>query len=53
MLGKLFLGHRHPPDETVDIIARAFAEWKQSHPEGTMREFWQAVTAGEVVVATK
>ena len=36
------------PQETMDILAQVFQDWKQTHPDGTWRSFWAAVSAGEV-----
>ena len=37
-----------PQDETSDVIARIWQEWKAEHPGATLRDFWAAVGAGEV-----
>jgi hypothetical protein len=34
--------------ETIEILAHVFQDWKQTHPDGTWREFWTAVGNGEV-----
>ncbi|HZS01431.1 MAG TPA: hypothetical protein VFE37_22120 [Chloroflexota bacterium] len=34
--------------ETIEVLASAFRDWKQTHPDGTWREFWTAVGNGEV-----
>jgi hypothetical protein len=43
------LPHRRPADdETSDVIAKIFKQWRETKPDGTLREFWKAVAAGEV-----
>lgn len=51
MLDK-FLGKvtKPPPEETSDVIARIWQAWKAEHPGATIRDFWAAVAAGEVVM---
>jgi hypothetical protein len=34
--------------ETIEVLATVFQDWKQTHPDGTWRDFWTAVGNGEV-----
>jgi hypothetical protein len=53
MLDKLMPWRQPKDDETSDVIAKVFHQWKQTHSEGTLRDFSQAVAAGEVQLPTK
>jgi hypothetical protein len=53
-LGSL-VGKKEPQqeEETSDVIAKIWTEWKATHPGMTIRDFWAAVGKGEVDIPSK
>lgn len=41
-------GRSKPEDaDTNEVVTNVFRAWRSGHPEGSLRQFWRAVAAGD------